>query len=452
MMSGSCLVIGILFLLVATCLSQYCSERSTECCPGRDDECSIEYRGTKCYCDTFCNHTAIDCCPDFWNLCLGVEPPSFDECYHNGVGYRAGAAIYINCNKCTCQRGVNGDSAFNCENKACTVRPSLIQAINHGGFGWRAANYTTFWGMKLTDAVKHKLGTLKVERDVHTMTEIDIKMKKKIPKSFDARDKWGSMITGILDQGNCASSWAFSTVGVASDRLAIQSSGETGMTLSPQHLLSCNTRGQRGCSGGHIDRAWWFMRKRGVVSNDCYPYTSGDQDKKGVCMMPGKLPSDCPTGRERNNELHHSTPPYRIAANEREIQVEIMENGPVQASFEVKEDFFMYGSGVYRHTPIASNDAEQYHASEWHSVKLLGWGVENGIKYWLGANSWGTKWGEDGYFKILRGENECNIESYVVAVWGKVDTSNKPNHRVTKRTANTRKRRSELNLFQWLFS
>ena len=46
-----------------------------------------------------------------------------------------------------------------------------------------------------------------------------------------------------------------------------------------------------------------------------------------------------------------------------------------------------------------------------HSILLVGWGEENGIKYWIGLNTWGTKFGEGGFFRILRGENECNIES-----------------------------------------
>ena len=46
---------------------------------------------------------------------------------------------------------------------------------------------------------------------------------------------------------------------------------------------------------------------------------------------------------------------------------------------------------------------------------MLGWGVENGSKYWLMANSWNTAWGDKGYFKILKGSDECEIEGTVVA-------------------------------------
>ncbi|VDM70138.1 unnamed protein product, partial [Strongylus vulgaris] len=50
-----------------------------------------------------------------------------------------------------------------------------------------------------------------------------------------------------------------------------------------------------------------------------------------------------------------------------------------------------------------------------HAVKLLGWGVENGTKFWLGANSWSEDWGEKGYFRFLRGENHCDFEQGISA-------------------------------------
>ena len=50
---------------------------------------------------------------------------------------------------------------------------------------------------------------------------------------------------------------------LSADRLAIESRGAFDEDLSPQHLLSCNVRGQDGCTGGSLDRAWWFLRKRG---------------------------------------------------------------------------------------------------------------------------------------------------------------------------------------------
>jgi len=55
-----------------------------------------------------------------------------------------------------------------------------------------------------------------------------------------------------------------------------------------------------------------------------------------------------------------------------------------------------------------------------HAVKILGWGVEKDVPYWLVANSWNYDWGDGGFFKILRGHDECGIESQIVSGLPKV--------------------------------
>jgi hypothetical protein len=70
---------------------------------------------------------------------------------------------------------------------------------------------------------------------------------------------------------------------------------------------------------------------------------------------------------------------------------EIEKNGPVQVAFKVYNDFFMYKSGIYSKHPRAQlADVEH----PYHSVKVLGWGTENGVDYWIASNSWGSDWGE----------------------------------------------------------
>ncbi|KAJ1363729.1 peptidyl-prolyl cis-trans isomerase cpr6 [Parelaphostrongylus tenuis] len=98
---------------------------------------------------------------------------------------------------------------------------------------------------------------------------------------------------------------------------------------------------------------------------------------------------------------------YAVAQDVSSIQKEIMNHGPVEVAFDVYEDFEHYSSGIYKYT------AGEYLGG--HAVKMLGWGTENGVDYWICANSWNSDWGENGFFRILRGENECGIESSVVA-------------------------------------
>jgi cathepsin B len=89
------------------------------------------------------------------------------------------------------------------------------------------------------------------------------------------------------------------------------------------------------------------------------------------------------------------------------MQTEISTNGPIEACFTVYEDFVNYKSGVYVHRSGSALGG--------HCVRIVGWGEENNTPYWLVANSWTTYWGDNGYFKILRGKNECGIESDCVA-------------------------------------
>ncbi|XP_056365373.1 tubulointerstitial nephritis antigen-like isoform X1 [Oenanthe melanoleuca] len=417
----------------------YC-QRGDVCCHGRDDGCTVPYHDTLCYCDLFCNRTVSDCCPDFWEYCLGIPAPfpKAAGCSRGGRNYPTGATYRENCNLCTCGPG----GQWQCEDHACLMDGELIDAVNRGNFGWRAANYSQFWGMTLEDGIRHRLGTFRPSPTVMNMNEMHMNMdtNEVLPRHFDAAAKWPGMIHEPLDQGNCAGSWAFSTAAVASDRISIHSMGHMTPALSPQNLLSCDTRNQRGCSGGRLDGAWWYLRRRGVVTDECYPFTSQQsQPAAPPCMMHSRstgrgkrqATARCPNPQTHSNEIYQSTPAYRLSSSEKEIMKELLENGPVQAILEVHEDFFMYKSGIYRHTPVAEGKGPKHQRHGTHSVKITGWGEEQlpdgqTQKYWTAANSWGTAWGEGGHFRIARGVNECEVETFVVGVWGRVSMEDMP--------------------------
>jgi cathepsin B len=87
------------------------------------------------------------------------------------------------------------------------------------------------------------------------------------------------------------------------------------------------------------------------------------------------------------------------------MQKDIMANGPIQVAFKVYKSFMSYKSGVYK------KHIWEILPEGGHAVKIVGWGVEAGQDYWLVANSWGTTWGLEGYFKMARGSDACGMES-----------------------------------------
>ncbi|KHJ99399.1 papain family cysteine protease [Oesophagostomum dentatum] len=203
--------------------------------------------------------------------------------------------------------------------------------------------------------------------------------------------------------------------------------GKTNAHLSDTDILACcGILCGFGCMGGITTLAWAYFVREGVC-------TGGRYRERGVCKPYPFYPcgvhkdqpfyGDCPKGIwktptcRRTCQFRYNKPyledkiygkrAYILPTNETVIQREIMKNGPVIASFKVYKDFLYYKSGIYVHT----NGTEQ----GGHAVKMLGWGVENNVKYWLLANSWNTDWGENGYFRILRGENHCTIEQGAVA-------------------------------------
>ena len=68
---------------------------------------------------------------------------------------------------------------------------------------------------------------------------------------------------------------------------------------------------------------------------------------------------------------------------------------------KIYNDFLSYKTGIYKHTTGSLLGG--------HAVKIVGWGVNNGLSYWICANSFGTSWGELGFFRILFGE--CGIDA-----------------------------------------
>ena len=107
------------------------------------------------------------------------------------------------------------------------------------------------------------------------------------------------------------------------------------------------------------------------------------------------------------------------SCNEESMMLALYKNGPIAVSFEVYNDFLHYKGGIYRHTKFADelNRFNPFDLTN-HVVLLVGYGQDpvSGLKYWVVENSWGEHWGEDGFFRIIRGTDECGIESMAVEI------------------------------------
>jgi len=146
-----------------------------------------------------------------------------------------------------------------------------------------------------------------------------------------------------------------------------------------------------------------------MVTEAAYPYAFPSCEHHTTGSKPpcgAEQPTPACDSSKLSSKRYYAKSVYSINTVA-DIQSEIMTNGPVTGAFTVFDDFPTYKSGVYQ--PTSSTELGG------HAIKIMGWGVENGVDYWLVANSWNEDWGDKGTFKIIRGVDSCGIESNVVA-------------------------------------
>uniref|UniRef100_A0A0E0MBD6 Peptidase C1A papain C-terminal domain-containing protein n=1 Tax=Oryza punctata TaxID=4537 RepID=A0A0E0MBD6_ORYPU len=271
------------------------------------------------------------------------------------------------------------------------IQDDIIKTINkHANAGWTAAQ-NPYFANYTTAQFKHILGVKPTPHNV--LNDVPVKTYPRslmLPKEFDARVTVARVGHLVL--------WSVSRINIS---------------LSVNDLLACcGFMCGDGCDGGYPIMAWRYFVRNGVVTDECDPYF----DQVG-CKHPGCEPAYptpvCEKKCKVQNQVwlekkHFSVNAYRVNSDPHDIMAEVYQNGPVEVAFTVYEDFAHYKSGVYKHITGGMMGG--------HAVKLIGWGTTDaGEDYWLLANQWNRGWGDDGYFKIIRGTNECGIEEDVVA-------------------------------------
>lgn len=215
-----------------------------------------------------------------------------------------------------------------------------------------------------------------------------------IPTSFDARTQWPSCVGPVRYQQQCGACWAFSTAEVFEDRLCIANQVSPVAQRSPQYLMDCDWK-ESACNGGNPNNAWAFMVTYGAPKDSCYPYVGAQQACKSTCADGTPLTTKRATSVVTYNTLN-------------QVFADIQTNGPVETWMSVYYDLYYYNSGIY--TPTTSNFVG------YHAVKIIGWGHDQYAgNYWIVQNSWGTFWGENGFFRIAFGASNIDDITHFVA-------------------------------------
>jgi len=216
-----------------------------------------------------------------------------------------------------------------------------------------------------------------------------------LPAKFDWRNVNGhSYVTGVRAQARCSACWAIATTASLESMILITShTPDVELNLSEQALVSCDGN-NFGCRGGYLDRAMSYLQTTGIPLESAAPYSSGETGTAAACAAPMQQNTYRVTGFEH------------IEPSVDSIKRALIQYGPLVAQYVIYEDFMLYESGVYSHL--------DGYIEGIHAITIVGY--DDAEQSWIVKNTWGPEWGENGYFRIRAGTNECEIEEDVYAI------------------------------------
>lgn len=233
---------------------------------------------------------------------------------------------------------------------------------------------------------KARLGTLEASPIPENLLErgvISEEQRVNIAESIDWREK--GVVGRIKERLICGSSWAFGTLAGMQSIYAI-ATGDL-VELAEQQLVDCSRDyGNQGCYSGQFGNSYNYIRDNGITSEDHYPWVSKEQ----LCKYsPGEMPSYYVKG-------------FKQYSGQQADVLTLLQTSPIVTSI-TRTYFFDYIGGVY------DGPCDTHYP---HAVEVVGYGEDNGKKYWLFKNIWGEDWGEKGYGRVIRqdsGPNRCGI-------------------------------------------
>ena len=214
----------------------------------------------------------------------------------------------------------------------------------------------------------------------------NLRRLQSIPSSFDWRTK--GVVSSVKNQGYCGGCWAFSAL-VSVEAAYARKYGRL-YSFSPQQIIDCNSYNY-GCSGGTIAGALSYLKSYRAQTLTSYPF----KQYKSTCKYNYNL------GIAKVSSYY-----YSASTNEDYIASMLYNGGPLAININATPLQY-YKGGIDNPTTCSS--------SVNHGVALVGYGSSNGVPYWIVKNSWGSTWGESGYFRIYRGRKLCGMTSTVIA-------------------------------------
>lgn len=288
------------------------------------------------------------------------------------------------------------------------------------------------------------------------------------------------------NQLNCGSCWAYSTSRVVSDNFIVSGISKKNPRLSASYCLSCYP--QNGCGGGNPGLLLNDINEKGIKSDDCISYAwcrnsakCNGEDYDPNFNMNDLLPPVCGCINNKKHLVYKIQNPRHfdiidtagVNGQIKAMKNQIINKGPIVGGFVVFKNFISgehtkVNGGVYLENAIYDegrihfidnfeDNIDQTYINGAHAISIVGWGVEKNviygnkendiadIPYWHVRNSWGTGWGDGGYFKMamypynkicsLEKETILNVNGKNYAGGGVVffDTTQKPKPSTSKK-------------------
>jgi len=217
--------------------------------------------------------------------------------------------------------------------------------------------------------------------DMGGSEEFEYFQDRETPTALDYREE--GLVTPVKSQGHCGSCWAFSATG-GIEGVWAKEVGDL-ISVSEQQLIDC---GKGGCGGGNMGPAW-TTAEEGIMSEDDYPYEHADMD----CRYDPNLAVASVTG-------HKS-----VSHDEGQLEKALAQVGyPISIAVRASKTFQHYGGGVYDDGDCVDDGNLN------HAILLVGYNrTDPDNSYWVAKNSWGHKWGEEGYIHMKMGQNTCGL-------------------------------------------